>query len=187
MLLKNPFIYIILVLASASAACNRYIDAVAKEDKLPKTVGYLAIYPDSNVFSYKASITLTRDKEKIYPRSFKIALPKDLKYYEVVGSTHFVFYYNNNQSVMVVVDLEDSTSVAENGLSYIPKADEIDQIIQSKLTLTKSKFDIKRIPLNAKYKQLVVKRKWVTFLLYNIAPRNYDLFVNYLSSFSWQL
>jgi len=185
MLLKNLFIYIILVLASFSAACNRYIDAVAKEDKRPKTVGYLTIYPDSNVFSYKTSITLTRDKEKIYPGSFKIALPKGLKYYEVVGSTHFVFYYNNNQSVMV--DLEDSTIVAENGLSYTPKADEIDQIIQSKLTLEKSKFDIKKIPLNAKYKQLVVKRKGVTFLLYNIAPRNYDLFINYLSSFSWQL
>jgi len=177
MLFKNPFIYIILVFASVSASCSRYIDAVAKKDKLPKTVGYLTIYPDSNVFSYKTSITLTKDKEKIYPRSFKIALPKDLKYYEVVGSTHFVFYYDNNQSVMVVVDLEGNTPVAE----------EIDQIIQSKLTLTKSKFDIKRIPLNVKYKQLVVKKKGVTFLLYNIAPRNYDLFVNYLSSFSWQL
>ena len=187
MLLKNPFIYIILVLASISAACNRHIDTVAKEDKLPKTRGYLKIYPDSNIFSYKTSITLTRDKEKIYPRSFKIALPKNLKYYEVVGSTHFVFYYDNNQSVMVVVDLEPSTSVAENGLSYTPKAEEIDEIIQSKMTLTKSKFDIKKIPLNARHKQLVIKNKGATFLLYNIAPRNYDLFVNYLSSFSWTM
>ena len=97
----------------------------------------------------------------------------------------FITY--KNQSVMVVVDLKGNTSVAEDGLSYTPKAEEIDQIIQSKLTLAKSKFDIKRIPLNVKYKQLVVKKKGVTFLLYNIAPRNYDLFVNYLSSFSWQL
>ena len=129
MLFKNPFIYIILVFASVNASCSKYIDAVAKEDKLTKTVGYLTFYPDSNVFSYKTSITLTKDKEKAYPRSFKIALPKDLKYYEVLGSTHFVFYYNSNQSVMAVVDLEDSTSVAEDGLSYTPKAEEIDQII----------------------------------------------------------
>jgi len=186
MQLKNYFIYIILVLSIYSTSCNRYIDAVAEKDKLPKTVGYLTVYPDSNLFSYKSNVALTRDIEKIYPKSFKITLPKDLKYYEVVGSTEFVFYYANNQAVMVKVDLDRKSSAIKNYLSYVPNDQEIEQIVQSKLASAQSKYDIKKIRIAAKNKQYVVKEKGVLLLLYNIQPKNHDIFVKSLKSFDWQ-
>lgn len=186
MQLKNYFIYIILVLSIYNTSCNRYFDAVAEKDKLPKTVGYLTIYPDSNLFLYKSNVALNRDIEKIYPKSFKITLPKDLKYYEVVGSTEFVFYYANNQAVMVKVDLDRKSSAIKNYLSYVPNDQEIEQIVQSKLASAQSKYDIKKIRIPAKNKQYVVKEKGVFLLLYNIQPKNYDIFVKSLKSFDWQ-
>ena len=73
-----------------------------------------------------------------------------------------------------------------NNLSYAPNQQEIEQIVHSKLASAQSKYDIKKIRIAAKNKQYIVKEKGVLLLLYNIQPKNYDMFVKSLKSFAWQ-
>lgn len=87
---------------------------------------------------------------------------------------------------MVKVDLDRKSSAIKNYLSYVPNDQEIEQIVQSKLASAQSKYDIKKIRIPAKNKQYVVKEKGVFLLLYNIQPKNYDIFVKSLKSFDWQ-
>lgn len=183
MSLKSSSYLALLFICSTIVSCNRYIDRATSNDNVPERKGYFELYPDSNIFTYKTNVILTRDTEKIYPKAFKVKLPKGLKSYELTGSSDFSFYYQKKQVIFIRVDLENNKSNQDT--SYSPTEDELEKFVQSKLTLTKSKYNIKEIPMNPKRRQMFIKKGEATILLYNIEPKNYDLFYGYVNSFSF--
>ncbi|MFL5787740.1 MAG: hypothetical protein ACJ748_06785 [Flavisolibacter sp.] len=169
------FIYFINLFVS----CNRYIDKVSNFNNSPIKQGYFYFYPDSNVLVYKPEIILSMDREKLFPKSFKVKLPKKLKYYEITGTNDLSLYYPNNQTIFIRIDLQNNELLHDT--SYFPQKQELDRIIQSKLNMQKSKFDIKSISYRQSRKQVIIKRGPATILLYNIENKNYELFFKYLN------
>ena len=80
------------------------------------------------------------------------------------------------------VDLESN---ATEDTMYIPKQDELENLIQSGLTLQKSKYNIKKIGFNESRKNVIIKKGAATILLYNIKSSEYDLFYKSANTFSF--
>lgn len=163
-------------------SCGRYIDKVNNQQSLPVKQGYFDFYSDSNVLAYTSSVGLTRGNGTIYPKHFKVNLPKGIKYYELTGSTDFSIYYESKQVFFIRVDLEKNEA---GDTVYVPNRDELESFIQSKLTLRKSKYDIKEIDYNPSRKHVFIRKGAATIFLYNIKPREYDLFFKSATSFSF--
>jgi hypothetical protein len=172
----------ILLFLFVFTSCGRYIDKVSSKQSLPVKQGYFDFYPDSNILVYTSTIGLKRDTEKIYPKHFKITLPKGIKYYELTGSTDFTIYYDSKQVFFIRVDLEKNVT---GDTMYIPKRDELGRFIQSSLTLKKSKYDIKEIGFNENRKNVFIRKGAATILLYNIKPSEYDLFYKSANTFNF--
>lgn len=164
------------------ASCSRYIDKVSSQQSLPVKQGYFDFYPDSNVLVYTSTVGLTRDIEKVYPKHFKVTLPKGIKYYELTGSTDFSIYYDSKQVLLIRLDLERNVTA---DTVYVPKQNEIESFVQSRLTLKKSKYDIKEISFNENRKHTFIEKGAATILLYNIKPDDYDLFYKSANTFSF--
>lgn len=164
------------------ASCGRYIDKVNSSQSLPVRQGYFDFYPDSNVLVYTSTVGLTRDTEKIYPKQFKVTLPKGIKYYELTGSTDFGIYYDKKKVFFIRIDLERNVT---GDTMYIPMRDELQRFIQSGLALKKSKYDIKKIEFIESRKNVFIRKGRATILLYNIKPSEYDLFYKSANTFSF--
>jgi hypothetical protein len=183
--LRNLNIGMVTLLIGLCTGCSTYIDTVERNSPVPTVRGFMTSYPDSNVFVYKTNVILTRDTERITPRSFKLNLPKRLKHYEVVGSTDFVFYYDKHQALMLRILLENDGKSPLKRSEEVPTKGEVEHMIDSKLTFGRARYDIKDLSYLTNRKHLMVKDKGVTFLLYNIDPGQYTLFVQCLNSFKW--
>jgi hypothetical protein len=170
----------ILLCLFVFTSCGRYIDKVNNSQSLPVRQGYYDFYSDSNILVYTSTVGLTRDTEKIYPKHFKVTLPKGIKYYELTGSTDFSIYYASNQVFFIRVDLEKNVS---GDTMYIPMQDELQRFIQSGITLKKSKHDIKKIDFTESRKNVFIRKGRATILLYNIKHREYDLFYKSANTF----
>jgi hypothetical protein len=177
----SPLIWILIFTVIAS--CSRVIDKTKIDTDLLESNGHFKVYLDSNIFTYSTNAILTRDTEKIYPKSFKVKLPKGLKSYELTGSSDFSFYYQNNQVILIRIDLENHK--CDQDTFYYPSENELEKFIKSKLSLTKSKYNIIEIPINLKRKQMFIKKGSATILLYNIEPKSYNLFYKYVNEFSF--
>jgi len=164
------------------SSCGIYIDKVSSNQSLPVKQGYFGFYPDSNILVYTSTVGLKRDTEKVYPKHFKVTLPKGIKYYELTSSTDFSIYYDSKQVFFMRVDLESN---ATEDTMYIPKQDELENLIQSGLTLQKSKYNIKKIGFNESRKNVIIKKGAATILLYNIKSSEYDLFYKSANTFSF--
>ena len=175
--------WIILPLIILLLSCNRYIDR-STGNNISVQQGHLNFYADSNVLVYKSNIGLTRDTEKVYPKAFKVKLPKKIKYYEFVGSTDFAFYYDNGQVVLIKVNLESPSLLQDT--SYIPAEAELNRFIQLSSTGDNHrKYNAKEIASRADRINKVIAKGDATILLYNIVKKNENLFSNYLNSFSF--
>lgn len=163
-------------------SCNRYID-VSKENQISVQQGYFQFYRDSNVLVYKSNVALIRDTEKVYPKSFKVKLPKRIKHYEFVGSSDFAFYYGNNQVVFIKINLENGQLKQES--FYVPSGEQLESFIQQVATDNNKKYDIKKIPSKAGRVSKIMVKGEATILLYNILENNEELFSNYLSSLTF--
>lgn len=164
------------------ASCGRYIDKVNSQQILPVKQGYFDFYHDSNVLVYNSTVGLKRDTERVYPKHFKVTLPKGIKYYELTGSTDFSVYYDSKQVFFIRVDLEGN---AARDTVYVPKQSDLESFIQKGMTLKKSKYDIKEIGFNENRKNVFVRKGAATILLYNIKPSEYDLFYKSANTFSF--
>lgn len=160
-------------------SCNRYID-VSTGKTIPVQQGYLNIYQDSNVLTYRSNISLTRDTEKIHPKPFKVKLPKRIKYYEFVGSSDFFFYYDKNQVVLIKVNLESQNTILDT--SYIPSDAGLNEFFQHVSTGSRKGYNIKEITSRVGRANRIIKKGDAEILLYNITKENEGLFSNYLSS-----
>ena len=144
----------------------------------PVEQGSLKFYTDSNFFTFKTNLVLTRDTEKIYPKFFEVALPKKMKYYEFINSTDFSFYYDKGQVVFIKIELE---KVSNKDTTYTPTKEKLEEFIQS-LSTNGNKYDIKKIILSKGRRNTILNKGEATILLYNIVEDNYNQFFTYLSS-----
>lgn len=175
-----PILFILITFTS----CGRYLDTVKKTSIIPVKQGYFDFYPDSNLFTYRSSVVLTRDTEKIYPKSFSVKFPKNLKYYELVRSSNFAFYYDKGEVIFIKVDLENKVS-AEDTI-FFPSQEQLEQVIEYELnTANNNKYDIKKIPFDKHRKSSLIRKGDATILLYNIRKENYDLFYNFVNTFKF--
>ena len=170
------FILPVIILLS----CNRYIDK-SPGNTIPVQQGYLQIYSDSNVLEYKSNIALTMDTEKLYPKSFRVQLPKRIKYYEFVGSTDFAFYYDKSQVVLIKIDLENKKSTPDT--SYVPSEVELSRFIQQSSTSNSNhkKYNISEMTGLSDRINKIIRRGDAEILLYNIVKEKEGLFSDYLS------
>lgn len=185
MKLKKYFAYLLsLMLMCVIYSCNRYIDTVKSKVSTPIMQGYFDFYSaDSNVLVFKTNVGLKRDTETVFPKAFKVKLPKGLKFYEISGSTDFGFYYANNQVVFINVKAFDN--VLEGDTSYSPQGDELGELTLHKLSTTNNKYNIKNIPINDSRMQTIIKKGSAMILLYNIKQNNYSRFLEYIKEFSF--
>ena len=175
---RHPLLFLLFFIF---CSCNRYIDVVKEIKSTPIEQGYFNFYPDSNILVYKTKIILTRDTEKLHPKAFKLKLPKGLTFFESTGSSDFSFNYKKNQVVFIRVDLENNN--LNQDTSYSPKEEELNKFIGS--IITKSKYNINKIPFNPKRNQVFIKKGSATILLYNIEPKNYDMLYKFVNEFSF--
>lgn len=167
--------FLLLILLS----CNRYVDT-AIGNSVPVQQGYLKFYSDSNVLEYKSSVGLTRDTESVYPKSFRVKLPKNIKYYEFVGSSDFSFYYDKSQVVLIKIDLENKKSIPDT--SYVPSEVELDRFIQQSSSSNHKKYSIKEMSgLSDRINKIITKGD-ADILLYNVTQENESIFSAYLNS-----
>lgn len=170
-----------LLLCVFTNSCGRYIDNARKDKQVKIMQGSFTFYPDSNVLIYKSNIGLRSDNEIRFPKPFYAKLPKGIKWYEISNSTFVSFYYDKEQ----VISINTSPSIDKLILdtSYIPEKSELDKLIIDFLPSNNAKFDIHKIELKPGRKQVILRKDSATILFYNILPRNYSLFLDYLNCF----
>ena len=180
MSLKIYSIFFIILFGISS--CTKNIDTVKSTSKTPINEGYFSFSNKINLLTYKTNVVLTRDTEKLYPKQFRVELPKGIIHYELVGSTDFCVYYDNRQVVFIKMNLENSKKIDS---MYIPMKNELDALIKTKLNSSASKYEISNYAFLEKRKHLIIKKDAATILLYNIKSSNYDDFYNCIKSFSF--
>lgn len=180
-LILAAMIYCLLFLLFIGvSSCNRYIDKAKRERKMPVMQGSFNFYPDSNVLIYKSNIKLKMDSYVYDPKPFYAKLPKDLKWYSV-ASTTFVFYYNKNQIVAILIDIYNPEIIQDT--IYVPNDDEIFTITTRTNPGSNKKYQIWRPETKRRRRHLIIKKDAATILLYNILPKNYNSYVNSLKQF----
>ncbi|QEC69296.1 hypothetical protein FRZ67_19025 [Panacibacter ginsenosidivorans] len=175
------FRIILFLLFIIANSCNRYLDVVKNKSDVPVKQGSFEFYSDSNLLIYKSNVILTRDTEKIYPKSFTVRLPKKLRYYEFVGSSDFALYYDGGQVIFIKVDLENKEPTKDTVCT--PSPNQLNEFIQSNLSTGNGKYDIKKISFYTGRKNTIIKKGGATILLYNIYPKDYDQFFDDVNKF----
>ena len=170
--------YLFLLLASS---CSRYIDTTSAERQVTVMQGHLTFYPDSNILIYKSNIGLRADNNMQKPKSFHAMLPKGLRWFETNNSQSFAFYYAGKQTVAININLDEG-AIEENEV-FIPTDSDLTGFISKFLSTSTGAYDFKKIGVNSAREQLMIKKGAATILLYNIEPKNYDLFVKNISEF----
>lgn len=167
---------------SLLVSCNKNT-ALDKKNEIEKKSSYLTSYNDSDIFIYKSNIAISRDAEILYPKSFKIVLPKGLKSYEVLHPCDFSFYYPNKQIIYIKIDLDKKHSDLDT--TYVPSENEFTGILRNNYSLLNSSNNFKNNYSVSGAKKIIIKKSEATILLYNIKPRNYKYYYNYLKQFKF--
>lgn len=165
-------------------SCNRYIDRIQKSTPLPASNSYFRFYTGRNHFEYQSNVLLTKDAENIVPKHFEINLPKDIKYYEIISSSNFAFYYGNDQVVFLKIDLE-STKLRSDSI-FDATDIEVRRFIEYEIiTSRKERYDIKEIPINRSRVTKFIRRDCAMIFLYNIKVDNYEMFLEHVKTFKF--
>jgi hypothetical protein len=171
-----------LTLAGISS-CNRHIDKTTTERKVQVMQGSLTFFKDSNVLIYNSKVGLRADMEVLKPMPFYTPIPKGLKWFEISNPESFAFYYKKGQAISIVIDLSDSTTKRDS--VYEPSKAEIEKYFIHFTADAHQKYNMWNIGYKQERKQLIIKKDAATILLYNITPKNHDLFVEYLKEFKF--
>ena len=148
----SAVIYFLLFFVSAS--CNRYIDRSRGVNKIRVMQGDFSFYADNNVLIYKSNIGLRKDNEISYSKPFYVKLPKGIKWYEVLNSTFFSFYYDNRQ--VITINTEPSSEILSLDTFYVPEKSELDKFTIAGPPSRSAKFDIGKIELKPDRRQLII-------------------------------
>lgn len=178
---KPRLISIFFIIISFLCSCaNRYLD-VGNNKSIQVVDGSLIFYSDSNVLLYKSNVELKMDDEVVLPKPFKTKLPKKIMFYEIVGSSDFVFYYPDNQVLLIRISLNNTSLILDT--SYIPSELEVDEFIHnSSVGGNHKRYNIKEISFKKDRVNKIIIKKDISILMYNIKKSNIDLFEDYLTS-----
>lgn len=183
-MLQSFIKYLLLFVAIITiCSCNRYIDTTKTKRQISLKPGSFDFYPDSNVLFYDSNVKLKMDDVVLYPKSFKVTLPKKLKWYTFSNSKEFLFFYSKRQVVVIKVDLENQMLLRDT--IYSPNEAELSNFISYKLHSTGNKYNIKDIPFDSNRKHMFIEKGAATILLYNIEVENYDSFYENAMSFNF--
>lgn len=164
-------------------SCGSFIDNVTGSKALPVKEGYFYYYGDNNVLIYKPTVRLKADSEVFMPPSFKVDLPKGMKFYEINEPADFVIYYSKQQVFYIHIDRDSNNNI---DTAYTPDENELDDFILGKLTMRKYKYDIKKIkPSNAR-RNIILKNGQANILLYNITSVQFEDFLKSAKSLSFR-
>jgi hypothetical protein len=139
-------------------------------------------FNDFLLFKFRTNIVLKKDMEILKPTPFDLNLPKKIRYWEVINSSNFGFYYNQDQVVFV-------TTVSSNKLTkgdkvYIPQNKEIEDLINDDLaTSGNHKWDIKNIAIKQGRKNLLIIDGETKIFLFNIKEKNFEYFLKLVKSY----
>lgn len=172
-------IYLLMILPASS--CTHFIDKAIRKREEPVMQGNMTFYPDSNILIYRSNVGLSMDTEILRPKPFYAKLPKGLIWSSMANSESFVFYYPRQQVVSIYIDLTFSTSAKDT--AYEPNESEVYNLINKSTLGYNEKYDIRKIGFNPRRKQLIIKKKAATILLYNITSENLSKFSEYLKEF----
>jgi hypothetical protein len=90
---------------------------------------------------------------------------------------------NLHQVLSIVIDLADS--VTKRDSIYEPRKAEIEKYITYFTAGKNQKYNLRDIGYKQERRQAIIKKDAATILLYNIAPENYELFVECLKGFKF--
>ena len=173
-------ILVALIALCIFSSCNRYIDSGKTERNIPINDGFLYFYADSNVLDFKSKVGLKSDSERYEPKSFRIKLPKHLKWYKMSPPNEFTFYYERDQAIVVYINLFNPAE--KKFLNYDPSEQELKEFIQHHVTASQEKYSINDIKYLTGRKQSIIRKGSAIILLYNILPANLDMFIKDVKS-----
>jgi hypothetical protein len=185
--MRLPFHMYLLLLAilSGTVSCNRYIDRTATEKRISIYQGHFAFYPDSNILRFKSNVGISLDKESYRPKPFYVKLPKRLVQYRLSNAETFSFWYKHGQGIFILVDLKNGTEKSNQDSSYLPTIQDIEKFRTHFIEDAKERYNLWNIEYRDARKQLMLKKGSALILLYNIQPKNYDLFLGSIKGFEF--
>jgi hypothetical protein len=161
--MKISNILIIIAVINLLSCNNKYLDV--KGYKISSKEFVLESHKDFNTFYNVSNVINTMDTLKILPVKFKITLPKNILYHEVLGNTDFAFYYDNKQTIFIkVLNYSD-----EKANSYEAN---VESFVQNNLHTSGSKFDILKDRLLDSRTSKILSKKRIKILLFNIQKKN---------------
>jgi hypothetical protein len=165
----------------SATSCSHYIDNAKSNSSIKVADGTLAVYPDSNVLNFRSTTGIAMDNERHSPIPFITRLPKGIKWWDMSLPYWFVFYYDNNQTVVIDIDYRDPG--AAGSASYVPGEAGIDSVKRQTHADGDKRYDLRRISTDSERKTLMIRKGAARILLYNIKPARFDAFVADLNGF----
>lgn len=165
--MKNSVLFILLVF---------HLELMA-QDKVS-----IEHFEEYSSFYFRPNISYAKDVEKYKPIGFTCAIPKGLKYSEIVNGSHFGFYYNAKQTIFIDTDLFKRREDIDTcfALSF----SEIEHLVQDVFeTGHNKKWDINTIRIKKDRKHCLISKGRTYILLLNIKKRNLNKFFNLMESF----
>ncbi|MDR1847687.1 MAG: hypothetical protein LBR17_06175 [Bacteroidales bacterium] len=175
-------ILLLLSITSISFFAIGQIDNKSKTDTLYYNYS-LDTLDNYYVFKYFCKLIGAAENTKWIPMHFEIRLPKTFK--EITGAgEYFVFLFRQNQDLIMYYKYEDyNDSVVLNlDTVYEPTKKELESIFCN-LSFEGKNYYYEKIKISKKRKNFIIKRKGVTFILYNIKNKNVDMFMKAIDSF----
>lgn len=133
-------------------------------------------------FKYESNILLKKDNEAYEPIAFEIDLPKKLKYWEVINSSSFGFYYSHKQVIFISTNIFKNT--IDRDTVYTPTRNEIAEIIDKFFyTSGHPKWDIKNIEIMGSRENLILKEGSAIILMFNVKDSLFKDYYRFVQSY----
>lgn len=174
--------YFLTLLSMLALLCSCYTEkkiALHFEDKSCN----IAEFKNHLLFKYKASIFISKDKERFSPINFEIQLPKKVQFWEAVNGTNFGFYYKHNQ-VIFISTIPISTKEVSIDSVFIPSKNDIEKMVNNLETSGHKKWDIRKIRIMKSRKNIVIKKGNTTIFLLNIKEAYFEAYYHLVQSYS---
>lgn len=180
---KNSLIIIFYVILT-SCSTSKYIDLVANQQILIGD-GQMLFHDDFNELEFHSNITLTKDKEKYTPKSFKVNLPKGIKYIKVINSSKFYFIYDSKQLIYIKLDYEHQKDQSINYISE-PSHQKLNKILAPITDNYKKNknFTLNESIIGKSSNNILLKKNDYEILLFNIKDENLQNHILMLSTLS---
>lgn len=176
---------ILLTLCIIFYSCTHYIDRTRTQSTFPVDEGRMQFFPDSNTMIFKSHMKFRADTEIWPAKSFEIRFPKNIVSYDFDYGSWFIFYYKKDQVFAIWINIQNLVNQSDS--IYSPSREELSTFIPSHYSYSSHnhKHNILTIPYISGRKQLIVRKKDVQILLFNIEERNIEAFKKDAETFTF--